>query len=71
MIGIDKLIDYVLFKSHSECFNHMVTSPLPVKGCKLETFAWRLWPLTKERSLLCHREVLTLGPCSAFVVQHA
>ena len=32
----------------------MQTSPLPVKGCKLLTYARHSWPLSSEGALTCH-----------------
>ena len=33
---------------------HMDTSSLLVKGCNIKVFARRLWPSSREGSLLCH-----------------
>jgi hypothetical protein len=38
------------FTPHSRIF-HL---PLPVKGCKIEAYARRLGPLSREESLSCH-----------------
>ena len=35
-------------------FLYMETSPLSVKGCKIETYARRWWPWSREGSLSCH-----------------
>ena len=32
----------------------METSPLPVKGCKIQAYARRSGPLSREGSLSCH-----------------
>ena len=40
---------------------HMETSPLPVKGCKIEAYARHSGPLSREGSLLC-RTYCDTGP---------
>jgi hypothetical protein len=35
-------------------FTYIETSPLLVKGCKFQVYGQRIWPLSREESLLCH-----------------
>jgi hypothetical protein len=37
-----------------EFFTYMETSPSPVKGCKIQTYAWRSGPLSREGSLFIY-----------------
>ena len=45
---------FVWFFPTREFFTYMQTSPLPVKGCKLLTYARHSWPLSSEGALTCH-----------------
>jgi hypothetical protein len=53
---IDWLIDWLLtvLRPAQELFTYMETSPLPVKGCKIQAYAGRSGPLSREVSLSCH-----------------
>jgi hypothetical protein len=50
------LIDWLftVLRPTQEIFTCMKTSPLPVKRCKIEAYAWRSGPLSGEGSLSCH-----------------
>ena len=44
----------VVFRPNREFFTHTETSPLPVKGLQILTYAEHSWPLSCEGSLACH-----------------
>ena len=50
------LIDWLfrVLRPAQEYFTYMETSPLPVKGYKIEAYARRSGPLSREGSLSCH-----------------
>ena len=43
-----------VYRLTREFFTHMETSPLPMKGCKILTYARHSWLLSSEGSLACH-----------------
>jgi hypothetical protein len=48
------VIDFSVLRPSQEFFTYMETSPLSVKGFKIEAYARHLGPLSREGSLSCH-----------------
>jgi hypothetical protein len=45
---------FTILRPAQKFFTFMETSPLPVKGCKILSYARRSGPLRREGSLSCH-----------------
>ena len=51
-----------VYRPSQEFFTHMETSQLPVKGCKILTYARHSWPSSIEGSFACHTDCNTVNP---------
>jgi hypothetical protein len=57
MLSCNEIVGWFfnVLRPAQEYFTYMETSPLPVKGCKIQAYGRRSGPLSREGSLSCHK----------------